>query len=928
MKQRKPLTENLRARIYDGTVRTHLASLVEDFRRHAAETAVVAHRGIRRYRTTYGELAHLAGRFAAELDRRGITPGDRVVLWGPNSAEWMAAFFGCLLRAVIAVPLDAAGSADFAARVIKDVAPKLIVGDHKLLSTLSGIDARPYLELSKLGDHLPQEPNFTVSESITPQTPFQIVFTSGTTSEPKGIVHTHANVLASSSPIEREIAKFRLLERLVHPIRFLHTLPLSHVFGQFMGLWLPPLLPGEIHFTDQIEARRLTDLIRRERISVLVAVPRVLQLLQAHLLKRFDGLAQQMEQASGPSRLRRWWRFRQVRRAFGWKFWAVISGGAAVPLELEAFWHKMGIGLIQGYGMTETTALVTLNYPFKISQGSIGKTLPGRELRLSEDGEILVRGDMLATATWQGGGMRPREGEWLATGDLGERDERGELRFLGRKGDMIVTGAGMNVHPDDLEAAMKKQPGIQDCVVVPYETATGVEPVAVVLSAGDEAQLQGAVQAANRELADFQQIRRVLHWPDPQFPFTSTGKLLRRKVAEWAAQSVLGQQQSDRNSSQTGQDLLLDLIAEVTGERSPGSDDNLRLTEDLRLDSLGRVQLQTAIEQRLDLELPDDALAAIETLGALRAIVSGASAPDLSSPDLPSPDLPKQQLQIQTASIPSVAPQTGPQANPPPNEPALPPAPANRAPGITAGITAGIVDSDLKALSSEPLYPKWPFIWPFAPLRSLFLELLMRPLVWLLSAPRIVRQTDELPPGPLLVIANHRSAYDGALVLYALPGKLRRRVAIAMSGEMLLDYRRGRNQSNFLLNLLAPPQYWLVTALFNVFPMPRMHGFRKSFLHAGEAMDRGYSVLIFPEGARYHEGEMRPFRQGIGLLGQESQIPVLPVALVGLDEMHRTGWFRSGLLEIRVGKVIPVDETADPAALTAKLESAVRNLCS
>ena len=117
-------------------MRPHLASLVEDFRQHASETAVVAHRGNRRHRTTYGELAELAGRFAAELDRRAIVPGDRVVLWGENSAEWIAVFFGCLLRGVIAVPLDAAGSSDFATRVVQDVSPKLIVGDRNLLHIL------------------------------------------------------------------------------------------------------------------------------------------------------------------------------------------------------------------------------------------------------------------------------------------------------------------------------------------------------------------------------------------------------------------------------------------------------------------------------------------------------------------------------------------------------------------------------------------------------------------------------------------------------------------------------------------------------------------------------------------------------------------------------------------------------------------------
>jgi long-chain acyl-CoA synthetase len=193
----------------------------------------------------------------------------------------------------------------------------------------------------------------------------------------------------------------------------------------------------------------------------------------------------------------------------------------------------------------------------------------------------------------------------------------------------------------------------------------------------------------------------------------------------------------------------------------------------------------------------------------------------------------------------------------------------------------------------------------------------------------VIYKTSNIPPGPMLVIANHVSSYDGALVLYALPGRLRRRIAIAMSGEMLLDFRLGRNQGNALLNLSGPPQYWLVTALFNVFPLPRLHGFRKSFNHAGEAIDRGYSVMVFPEGAvNRDDGTMHSFRQGIGLLAKESQVPVLPVALIGLHEMRSSGWFRSKSLEIRIGEPIAMDDTIEPAELTTKLEAAVRNLLS
>ena len=148
-----------------------------------------------------------------------------------------------------------------------------------------------------------------------------------------------------------------------------------------------------------------------------------------------------------------------------------------------------------------------------------------------------------------------------------------------------------------------------------------------------------------------------------------------------------------------------------------------------------------------------------------------------------------------------------------------------------------------------------------------------------------------------------------------------------MSGEMLLDLRKGQNQGSVVDNFFAPAAYWLVVTLFNVFPLPRRRGFRRSFAHAGEAMDTGYSVMIFPEGTRSGDGKLQRFRSGIGLLAQESHVPVMPVALIGLGEMRRKRrWVRSGKLEIRVGKVISVDESARPAELTARFEESVRGL--
>ncbi len=863
-------------------MRPHLASLVEDFRRHGAQTAVVVYRGNRRYATSYAELAHLTGRFSSELARRGIVPGDRVVLWGENSAEWIAAFFGCLLRGVIAVPLDLAGSSAFAARVVADVAPRMVVGDPTLLRILP--ESQPLLVFPDFQASLPVEPLFAVDAAVTDQSPLQIIFTSGTTSEPKGIVHSHRNVLASVAPIEREMQKYLKYERWVHPLRFLHSLPLSHVFGQFMGLWVPALLAAEVHFESQLEPARLIATIHRERISVLAAVPRVLELLKAHFLTKYPTLASDLVAARGESAWKHWWRFRKIHSALGFKFWAIVCGGASLPQELEEFWNTLGFALIQGYGLTETAALVTLNHPFKIGKGTIGKPLPGREVRIGENGEILVRGEMLSTATWQAGHLQHRDQEWLNTGDIAAQDASGELRFLGRKSDVIVTASGMNIYAADLEAAVNKQPGVGACVVVPCTISQAQEPVAVVIFSGTDEQLQTAIRTANRELAEYQQIRSWLRWPELNFPYTSTGKLLRRKVAEWACAALAG-----RDASASGGDLdpLLSLIASITGADPNHATDASLLSEDLRLDSLGRVQLQSALEQRLGIELPDNAIESVNTLGELRSL--------LRSPN-------SSTAAIQTTAAPAFAP--APLAVP-----------------LAAPSRAATPQDD-------HIYPHWPWWTPVHWIRVLFVEAVMRPMVWLLAAPHVVRQTNELPDGPLLIIANHVTSYDGALVLYALPPKLRRQVAIAMSGEMLLDFRKARPQQEFSLRILGPLAYLAITALFNVFPLPRSSGFRRSFAHAGEALDHGYSVLIFPEGRRSEDGQLHAFRPGIGLLAAQSRVPILPVALKGLGELKRekSRWFRSGRLAIHVGNLIPFDDNADPIHLTRDFEAAIRGL--
>ena len=317
----------------------------------------------------------------------------------------------------------------------------------------------------------------------------EIVFTSGTTAEPRGVVITHGNILANLEPLEREIGKYLKYERIFHPIRFLNLLPLSHVFGQFLGIFLPQLLAGTVIFHDSLNPTEIIRLVREQRISVIVAVPRLMESLKDKIERDMDAMGRrpwfekQLAAAQGEHFVRRWWRFRRIHSQFGWKFWAFISGGAALDADTEEFWRRLSFVVIQGYGLTETTSLISLNHPFHTGKRSIGKVLEGREMKLDENGEILVRGANVAAGYWQEKALKPvlNEEGWFRTGDLGEVDAEGNLYFRGRKKNVIVTREGMNIYPDDLEAALRHQPEVRDCVVVPLEQGGNAEACAALL---------------------------------------------------------------------------------------------------------------------------------------------------------------------------------------------------------------------------------------------------------------------------------------------------------------------------------------------------------------------------------------------------------------------------------------------------------------
>jgi long-chain acyl-CoA synthetase len=851
--------------------RQSLIEYLGEYGRHGREIAFAQRSGYRMVRWSYSDVEGVAAQFARELESRGIGPGDRVVVWGTNSAQWVAAFFGCILRGAVAVPMDQGATADFVGRVGQQVDAKLFV---VAFEHLLAVPEHPVMVLDSLREAVAGHSRESYhSPTLDRSSLAQIIFTSGTTADPKGVAISHGNILANLEPLEAGMRPYLKWERFFHPLRFLDLVPLSHVFGQFMGVWVPPLLGAIVFFQEALNPTEIISTIMGERISVLVGVPRVLEALQSKIERdleaggHLESFRRDFDAAKDDKILRRMWRFRRIHRQFGWKFWAVISGGATLDPEVEQFWGRIGFAAIQGYGLTETTSLVSVNHPFQIGRGSIGKVLDGRQVKLDENGEILVRGENIAAGYWQGREVHPllsstKDPEWFHTGDLGTLDAQGNLYFKGRQKNVIVTPAGMNVYPEDLEASLKREPEVKDCVIVGLERGGNLEPCAVLLLRDERKVKQprhaaGIVARVNESLSEYQRMRSWFLWPEADFPRTSTGKPKLPEIrAAVEAQWGMGNGDAGWPATNGG---IAEIISHIHGDRpAAAAESGTTLENDLRLSSLDRVELLGALEDRYQIDLNETQFTAAQTVGELENLVRASS-----------------------------------------------------------------------SVRSQFVFPRWAQRWPFTWIRAFIYYLLAWPATHLMAHPRVWgRENLRGVKGPVLVAANHVIFLDVGLVLAALPARLRYRLAVAMGGERLAGMRRPLGDMFFLRRWLQRMNYFLVVALFNVFPLPRTSGFRESFRFAGELADRGFSVLVFPEGDLTPDGKLQPFSAGIGLLAQNLKIPVVPVRIDGAYEVREAHslFNRPGRIRVHIGKPMEFPAGSDPQQIAKEIEQRVASL--
>jgi long-chain acyl-CoA synthetase len=808
--------------------------------------------GFRSRSYTYKEMGRMARAFAVRLHEAGLRKGDTVVFWGENRPEWIAAFWGCLLRGVVVVPIDYRSSPDFLLRVSRIVSAKLVlVGqDVPPLRAAPETPAAPVWALHDL-DWPEADPPALADISITRDDTAEIIFTSGATAEPKGVVITHRNVLANIVPVEREVLKYRKWSRPFAPIRFLNLLPLSHMFGQAMATFIPPMLDGVVVFMRGFSPIDIVSQVKTRRVSVVVCVPKILDVLRDHVLR----LAAEAARPS-PARhwVRRWWHFRRIHRLFGLKFWAFVVGAAPLDGALEAFWSELGFVVVQGYGLTETAPIVTLNHPFGTTKGSVGKVMAGVDVRIAADGEILVKGENVTRGYFNAAEETARafEDGWFHTGDVGEIGAGGELFIRGRKKEMIVTPEGLNVFPEDVERVLNRINGVRESAVVGV-TVGGAERVHAVAVLEPGTDLDAVVREANHELADHQKIRRALVWPETELPRTEgTRKLKRTAIGEWVA----GGHAPPRAIGST--DRMSALVAKYAGRSDLSSSTTL---EELGLSSLERVELMVALEDAFETRIDEGAFSGARDLGQLRSLVEQAPKGD--------------------------------------------------------------------AASADPVdFPKWNRSWPARTLRRASLPTWILPLARVFAWLRVEGlERFGATSGPVIFAANHQSHMDAPVILAALPGRWRYRVAIAMAKEFFKPHFFP-DQHTRLAWFTNSLNYWLSALFFNAFPLPqREAGARQTLRYVGDLLAHDFSVLIFPEGKRSDSGEIGRFMPGIGMMASRLNVPVVPVRIVGLDKVLHPSWRMARPGRVRVVFGAPLHLTGDDyAALTRQVEGAVRHL--
>ncbi|WP_424666212.1 AMP-binding protein [Candidatus Binatus sp.] len=845
--------------------------------RYGSRVAMIARRPSgEQTQTTYRELRDRAHRAALLLATRGIKPGDRVLLIGENSPDWVLGYFAILCAGAIAVPLDQLISAEELAPIWKIAEPAAVLRSnavHKRLGSTLG-DAHPKLielDLAELA-----RPFILRGDAKTPPAPPErkalasILFTSGSTGAPKGVMLSHANFAA-------EIAMLSRVFVLGADDVVLSLLPLHHAFEFTCGMLLPLASGATIVYPLEVDAKTLSRTLADVRPTALIGVPAVWEAVHRRIVDEveargpffhaaFDNLRDLNRRLDTNSGLNFGSIvFRQVHSALGGRLRLAVSGGSALPHRVAEFFNDIGIPLLEGYGLTEGAPVLSTARPDEPLQvGSVGRPLNGVEIKLAPAtgsiGEIVAHGPNVMAGYYRNEAATAevlRDG-WLHTGDLGRFDDEGRLYIVGRAKEVIVDSGGNNIYIEELEEVYGRSEFVKEMAVVGLKVGQGEQVAALVVPAYARGESRRAVEdrlrsdfdKVARELSAHKRIR-ILRFTDAELPRTRTRKIKRTDVSA-ILRRMLDVRASDvnketDNASSEVETWLAEALTSIATEPiniTPAT----RLIEDLGLDSLALAEIGELIGQRASREIAPEEFADLRTVADLQLLASQPGGN--GRPRMPSY---AKFAEPYTVRLPAPLKWLGRFA--------------------VRGAERAIFDGWLK--------------------------------------PKILGRGNIPANRNFIVVANHSSHLDFSLVGYALGA--------------IGDDIRVLAAKDYFFN--TPARRFLATNFTSMMPFDRERAQLESLEDALAELAQGRSVLMFPEGTRSADGEIHEFKSGAGFLALRSRCDVLPVLIRGTHDVMGKGSLvpRRHPVEVRIGRVIAASKLRE-IAQSSEGAGAYRNI--
>ncbi len=797
-------------------------------------------------RLTYGEVNRYANRVGSFLMKEGVKRGERVMILSENRPEWPVSYFGILRAGATAVPVDPSLTETEVVNIARRSEAKVLLLSEQTAEDLPGIQASLTAaglptRVTSLAEAMSGDPAYPdnigpVRRTAAADDVASLIFTSGTTGTPKGVMLTHRNFASL-------IAKLAGAFDVGVGDGVLSVLPLHHTF-EFSAGFLTPFSRGtEITYIDELTSDRLGEVFETGRVSAMIGVPALWQLLHRKVTQEMASRPPLVEQAlkslmaaHGELRNRSnlnlgkllFW---PVHRKFGGKIKFLVSGGSALPDDVHKAFHQMGFNIIEGYGLTEAAPVLTVSETRvnKRQAGTVGKALPGIELRILEPdnegiGEVLARGPNVMTGYFgdkEATDAVLKEG-WLYTGDLGRMDAEGHLYLVGRKKDVIIDANGKNVYPDELEDVYGTHSHIKELSIVGLPDEAGGEKVACLCVPDYKErpreevrrELEEHFRKTGSEMPFYRRVKVLRFW-DGELPRTSSRKVKRKVVVEELKRlerlASSGEKAREKVQSTGGvADWLYPLIAEVVNKPLADIRPEARLSVDLGLDSLMLTELSVALEQAgVPLPAVND-LTHVQTVDDLRKLV-------VASGRRPTVETRAREISRETEK----------------SEEVEIPVPE---PLVTVG-------RQLVRLGQQALFGGMFDVKvtgePFIPMNRNF-----------------------------LVIANHTSHLDMGLIKVVL-GEQGQRLTTLAARDYFFDTPLKRAYFENFTDLI---------------PMDRHGSLRESLRLAGSALQQGFNLLIFPEGTRSTTGELLEFKPTLGYLALTYKVDVLPIYVKGAYE--------------------------------------------